>query len=454
MIDSARFLPHDNVTLASAAGYASAASEPMEMEDCSHHRQLLLSARAAAAAPASTTTATTCSASADATAPAGNAVRMLPFATAPLESVYAVAREELGRGEFGVVRTCMQRATGQLLACKSVDKARLCEGERAGDLEMELLCMGALPPHPHVVQLASVHEDARDVHLVMDLCDGGDLFDLVAKAGRLPEAFAADVFRQVVEGVAFCHSHGVLHLDVKPENILVCNTASGTYNGSSSCGSGPPSIHVKLADFGQAIMLSPGQKAVGLAGSSFYMAPEVVCGRAYDSSADLWSLGVLLYVLLAGYVPFYGSDLPQVFLSICANEPDMTAEPWSKISPEAKHLVRCLLSVDPTSRPSAPHLLSHPWLARTQQVEVAASAKSPPPPLLAAEEASFLSGRTTQVTSTTDSQVAITRGPMAPPSGPFHFTAIEDSAGRASSGSTGQRRRRRCHEAGGDLRRC
>ncbi|CAI5505194.1 unnamed protein product [Closterium sp. Naga37s-1] len=162
---------YDNhVTLASAgAGDASAASEPMEMEDCSHHRQLLLArAAAAAAVPASTTTATTDSASADgATGSAGIAARMLPFATAPLESVYAVAREELGRGEFGVVRTCMQRATGQLLACKSVDKARLREGERAGDLEMELLCMGALPPHPHVVQLASVHEDARDVHLVM-----------------------------------------------------------------------------------------------------------------------------------------------------------------------------------------------------------------------------------------------------------------------------------------------
>ncbi|CAI5481845.1 unnamed protein product [Closterium sp. Yama58-4] len=417
----------------------------MDMEDCSHHRQLL-----AAAAPASSFVT---GSSADAT-DSNAAARMLPFATVPLEAVYAVAREELGRGEFGVVRTCMQRATGQLLACKSVDKARLREGNRAGDLEMELLCMGALPPHPHVVQLASVHEDACDVHLVMDLCDGGDLFDLVAKAGRLPEAFAADVFRQVVEAVAFCHSHGVLHLDVKPENILVCNNAPGTYNGSSRCGCAAPSIHVKLADFGQAIMLSPGQKAVGLAGSSFYMAPEVVCGRAYDSSADLWSLGVLLYVLLAGYVPFYGSDLPQVFLAICANEPDMTAEPWSAISPEAKHLVRCLLSVDPASRPSALHLLSHPWLARTQRVEVAASTKSPPPPLLAAEEASFLSGRTTQLTSTTDSQVAITRGPMAPPSGIFHFAAIEESAGRASSGSTGQRRRRRCHEAGGDLRRC
>ncbi|GJP37168.1 hypothetical protein CLOM_g21604 [Closterium sp. NIES-68] len=302
MVDASRLLRYDaqvtlasNATATASASASAVSSSPMDMEDFASMSQRLLTA--AAAAPVSTTTGTS-----DANA----AARMLPFATAPLEAVYAVAREELGRGEFGVVRTCMQRATGQLLACKSVDKTRLREGERAGDLEMELLCMGALPPHPHVVQLASVHEDACDVHLVMDLCDGGDLFDLIAKAGRLPEAFAADVFRQVVEAVAFCHSHGVLHLDVKPENILVCNSSRNIYNKASGVDSisspaSSPSIHVKLADFGQAIMLTPGQKAVGLAGSSFYMAPEVVCGRAYDSSADLWSLGVLLYVLLAGY---------------------------------------------------------------------------------------------------------------------------------------------------------
>ncbi|CAI5473003.1 unnamed protein product [Closterium sp. Yama58-4] len=298
--------------------------------------------------------------------------RLLPFATAPLEAEYAVAREEMGRGEFGVVRACMARSSGQLLACKSVEKARLC-GERRGDLEMELLCMAALPPHPHVVRLASVHEDARRVHLVMDLCDGGDLFDLVARAGRLPERCAAVVVAQAASAVAWCHTHGVLHLDVKPENLLLAGlSAAPLLADARSAEAALAHVSVKLADFGQAVAVGAGGRARGLAGSSLYMAPEVVCGREYDSAADMWSVGVVLYVMLAGYVPFYGPDLPHVFLAICRGHPDLTGETWEGVSCEAKQLVRALLSVDPAARPSACDLLSHPWL--TAHVRGAAAA--------------------------------------------------------------------------------
>ncbi|CAI5471014.1 unnamed protein product [Closterium sp. Yama58-4] len=298
--------------------------------------------------------------------------RLLPFAAAPLEAEYAVAREEMGRGEFGVVRACMARRSGQLLACKSVEKARLC-GERRGDLEMELLCMAALPPHPHVVRLASVHEDARRVHLVMDLCDGGDLFDLVARAGRLPERCAAAMVAQAASAVAWCHAHGVLHLDVKPENLLLAGlSAAPLLADARSAEAALAHVSVKLADFGQAVAVGAGGRARGLAGSSLYMAPEVVCGREYDSAADMWSVGVVLYVMLAGYVPFYGPDLPHVFLAICRGHPDLTGEVWDGMSDEAKQLVRSLLSVDPASRPSACDLLSHPWL--TAHVPTAAAA--------------------------------------------------------------------------------
>ncbi|CAI5495611.1 unnamed protein product [Closterium sp. Naga37s-1] len=298
--------------------------------------------------------------------------RLLPFATAPLEAEYAVAQEEMGRGEFGVVRACMARRSGQLLACKSVEKARLC-GERRGDLEMELLCMAALPPHPHVVRLASVHEDARRVHLVMDLCDGGDLFDLVARAGRLPERCAAAVLAQAASAVAWCHAHGVLHLDVKPENLLLAGlSAAPLLADARSAEAALAHVSVKLADFGQAVAVGAGGRARGLAGSSLYMAPEVVCGREYNSAADMWSVGVVLYVMLAGYVPFYGPDLPHVFLAICRGHPDLTGEAWEGVSDEAKQLVRALLSVDPAARPSACDLLSHPWL--TAHMPAAASA--------------------------------------------------------------------------------
>ncbi|CAI5462835.1 unnamed protein product [Closterium sp. Yama58-4] len=171
-----------------------------------------------------TSAATNIAGAANTTGTAGTAAagsQLLPFNTERVESVYALASEELGRGEFGVVRTCMHRTTGQLFACKSLDKARLKESARVEDLEMELYCMGIMPRHNNVVQLASVHEDERAVHLVMELCDGGDLFELIAKAGRLPEVFAAWMFRQAVEAVAFCHEYNIAHLDIKPENLLI-----------------------------------------------------------------------------------------------------------------------------------------------------------------------------------------------------------------------------------------
>ncbi|CAI5471394.1 unnamed protein product [Closterium sp. Yama58-4] len=268
-------------------------------------------------------------------ATATSELRVLPCDTPALDALFAVAREELGRGEFGVVRACMHRATGRLLACKSLDKAALLASGRMEDVAMEVLCMRVLPPHRNMVRLASMHEDARHVHLVMDLCQGGDLFDLIAKAGRLSEDFAAHIFRQAASAVAFCHAHGVLHLD---------------------------SVCVKLADFGQAVRLLPGQMACGVAGSSFYMAPEVVCGRPYGTAADVWSLGVLLYVMLAGYVPFWGADLPATFHAICCNRPDFSAQLWAGVSPLCVRLIRSMLAPNPRRRPSLQQVLAHPWL--------------------------------------------------------------------------------------------
>ncbi|GJP38373.1 hypothetical protein CLOM_g22819 [Closterium sp. NIES-68] len=302
--------------------------------------------------------------------------RVLPCDTPALGALFAVAREELGRGEFGVVRACMHRATGRLLACKSIDKAALLASGRMEDVAMEVLCMRGLPPHRNMVRLASVHEDARHVHLVMDLCQGGDLFDLVAKAGRLAEDFAAHIFRQAASAVAFCHAHNVLHLDVKPENLLLHTRLPPHYLAAAAPSTAPgasdaacvsrralrEAVCVKLADFGQAVRVLPGQMACGVAGSSFYMAPEVVCGRPYDAAADVWSLGVLLYVMLAGYVPFWGADLPTTFRAICCHRPDFSTHPWPSVSPLCIRLIRSMLAPNPRRRPSLQQVLAHPWL--------------------------------------------------------------------------------------------
>ncbi|CAI5516144.1 unnamed protein product [Closterium sp. Naga37s-1] len=309
-------------------------------------------------------------------ATATSELRVLPCDTPALDALFAVAREELGRGEFGVVRACMHRATGRLLACKSMDKAALLASGRMEDVAMEVLCMRVLPPHRNMVRLASMHEDARHVHLVMDLCQGGDLFDLIAKAGRLSQDFAAHIFRQAASAVAFCHAHGVLHLDIKPENLLLHTRLPPHYLAAAAPSATPAtspaaspsrralldSVCVKLADFGQAVRLLPGQMACGVAGSSFYMAPEVVCGRPYSTAADVWSLGVLLYIMLAGYVPFWGADLPATFHAICCNRPDFLAHPWASVSPLCVRLIRSMLALNPRRRPSLQQVLAHPWL--------------------------------------------------------------------------------------------
>ncbi|CAI7927586.1 unnamed protein product [Closterium sp. NIES-54] len=329
-------------------------------------------------------------------ATATSELRVLPCDTPALDALFAVAREELGRGEFGVVRACMHRTTGRLLACKSMDKAALLVRAlppshipavsppcallsffgRMEDVAMEVLCMRVLPPHRNMVRLASMHEDARHVHLVMDLCQGGDLFDLIAKAGRLSQDFAAHIFRQAASAVAFCHAHGVLHLDIKPENLLLHTRLPPHYLAAAAPSATPTaspaaspsrralldSVCVKLADFGQAVRVLPGQMACGVAGSSFYMAPEVVCGRPYGTAADVWSLGVLLYVMLAGYVPFWGADLPATFHAICCNRPDFSAHLWASVSPLCVRLIRSMLALNPRRRPSLQQVLAHPWL--------------------------------------------------------------------------------------------
>ncbi|CAI5979337.1 unnamed protein product [Closterium sp. NIES-64] len=222
-----------------------------------------------------------------------------------------------GTGQFGTVRRCTERLTGARFACKTISKDRLRSEAEQEEVRREVALMQRVGgsgagetqgvAHPGVVQLRGVFEDEHSVHLVMDLCEGGELFDEVVRRGRLSERDAANVFAQVASAVAHCHARGVLHRDLKPENILLTRDPSAPFSTAP--------LTTKLADFGLAVPLQSGNRAMGVAGSPFYMAPEVLLGE-YALEADVWSLGVILYILLCGAPPFWGPTDKDVFVEV------------------------------------------------------------------------------------------------------------------------------------------
>jgi calcium-dependent protein kinase len=259
---------------------------------------------------------------------------------------YQLGRE-LGRGEFGVTHLATDRATRERLACKSIPKRRLRTAVDVADVRREVAIMASLPDHPALVRLRAAYEDADAVHLVMELCDGGELFDRIVARGRYTERAAAAAARTVAEVVRACHAHGVMHRDLKPENFLYAGKAEDA--------------QLKAIDFGLSVFFRPGERFREIVGSPYYMAPEVL-RRDYGPEVDIWSAGVILYILLCGVPPFWAETEQGVARAILRGAADFDREPWPRISRAAKSLVRQMLDVDPRRRPTAQQVLDHPWL--------------------------------------------------------------------------------------------
>lgn len=284
--------------------------------------------------------------------------RILPFPTPSDLGVLYELGPELGRGQFGVIRSCTSRISGAHFACKSISKVRL---RTPHDLEevarevhiMKHLSNGSPPggsltcPRGSIVGLHEVIEDKAFVHLIMELCRGGELFDRIVKKKRYPEAQAAYLLKCLMETVQFCHSMGIMHRDLKPENILLVDDSDTS--------------PIKLADFGLALEFSPGQKFSGMAGSAYYIAPEVLQGE-YSEEIDVWSAGVILYVLLSGVPPFWGATEQSIFKAIQEGELDLTCDPWDKISSSAKDLISRMLCPNAKVRLTPAQVLEHPWI--------------------------------------------------------------------------------------------
>ncbi|XP_058090877.1 calcium-dependent protein kinase 29-like isoform X2 [Magnolia sinica] len=256
-------------------------------------------------------------------------------------SFYTLERE-LGRGQFGITYLCTEKSTGLKFACKSIPKRKLIARSDVEDVRREILIMQHLTGQPNIVELKGMYEDGRNLHLVMELCSGGELFDRIIAKGSYSERAAAAIGRAIVNVVHVCHFMGVMHRDLKPENfLLVSNEEDST---------------LKATDFGLSVFIEEGKVYRDMVGSAYYVAPEVL-HRNYGKEIDVWSAGVILYILLSGVPPFWAETEKGIFDAILKGEIDFKSEPWPSISDVAKDLIRKMLTPDPRQRITAAQVL-------------------------------------------------------------------------------------------------
>uniref|UniRef100_A0A0D6QWJ4 non-specific serine/threonine protein kinase n=1 Tax=Araucaria cunninghamii TaxID=56994 RepID=A0A0D6QWJ4_ARACU len=268
-----------------------------------------------------------------------------------IQAKYVLGRE-LGRGEFGITYLCSDKESGENFACKSISKKKLRTAIDVDDVRREVQIMKLLPKHPNIVSLKATYEDDSAVHLVMELCEGGELFDRIVARGHYTERAAAVVTKTIVEVVQVCHKHGVMHRDLKPENFLFANKKENS--------------PLKAIDFGLSVVFKPGERFSEIVGSPYYMAPEVL-KRNYGPEVDVWSAGVILYILLCGVPPFWAETEQGVAQAIIRSVIDFKRDPWPKISDQAKNLVRQMLEPDPKRRLTAEQVLEHTWLQNAKK---------------------------------------------------------------------------------------
>lgn len=267
-----------------------------------------------------------------------------------IEEDYEVNEKVLGSGYNGVVRMATSKGcqSGQKFAVKAFKLSNVANDKKE-QLQSEVgifLCMD----HPHITRLFDVYENEDFLHLVMECCEGGELFDRVIELKRFSERDAADAVWQMLLAVNYIHSHGIVHRDLKLENFLYDSKGSK---------------HLKLIDFGFSKIWDANIKMRISCGTLSYVAPEVL-EKSYTSQCDLWSLGVITFILLAGYMPFSGAENVQT-KNIAAGKYTMKPERWGTVSSDAKHFTTSLLQVDPEQRLTAPTALEHRWVKSRHQ---------------------------------------------------------------------------------------
>ncbi|KAK9670406.1 hypothetical protein RND81_13G199900 [Saponaria officinalis] len=267
--------------------------------------------------------------------------------------------EEVGRGHFGYTRVATAKKgdlKGLQVAVKIIPKSKMTTAIAIEDVRREVKILKGLAGHDNLIKIYDAFEDNENVYIVMELCRGGELLDrILSRGGKYTEDEAKIVLLQILNVVSFCHLQGVVHRDLKPENFLFVSKDEDS--------------PLKAIDFGLSDFVKPEEKLNDIVGSAYYVAPEVL-HRSYTTEADVWSVGVIAYILLCGSRPFWARTESGIFRAVLKADPSFTEPPWPSLSSEAKDFVKRMLNKDPRKRITAAQALCHPWLRNHCEVKV------------------------------------------------------------------------------------
>ncbi|OMJ68257.1 hypothetical protein SteCoe_34339 [Stentor coeruleus] len=255
--------------------------------------------------------------------------------------------DKLGQGGYGFVRGGISKETGKKVAIKSIKKSTITNDmkEKAKFFsEVDILIR---TDHPNIVKLYEFYEDENYYHLITEYISGGELLDFIIKRNNLSESSASKFMKQILSGIVYCHSNNIVHRDLKPENLLLDSDS--------------PNALLKIIDFGTSQIFKPRTHMTQKYGTIFYIAPEVLKGR-YNEKCDIWSCGVILYILLSGRPPFSGKTDEEIYQKISRGFISFERPEWASISPSAQSLIRKMLQKDPSLRISANEALHHSWI--------------------------------------------------------------------------------------------
>ncbi|XP_026006249.1 death-associated protein kinase 3 [Astatotilapia calliptera] len=275
---------------------------------------------------------------------------MAGFRQEDVELYYEMG-EELGSGQFAIVRKCKEKSTGIEYAAKFIKKRRLSSSRRGvsrEEIEREVNILREIQ-HSNIITLHDIFENKTDVILILELVSGGELFDFLAEKESLTEEEATQFLKQILDGVQYLHSKRIAHFDLKPENIMLLDK-------------NVPNPRIKLIDFGIAHQIKAGNEFKNIFGTPEFVAPEIVNYEPLGLEADMWSIGVITYILLSGASPFLGETKQETLTNISAVNYDFDEEYFSNTSELAKDFIRRLLVKDPKKRMTIDDSLEHPWI--------------------------------------------------------------------------------------------